>query len=388
MVSVDSEDSILFKIGFVELAPITSGGAATYDRALQQTLKILGNELGFEVVRFVNVANARLMRHEASGAIGYRKSDNAQSSLVNRLARRLGVGRQDKVPSLAQALRNQRIDLAWFPSPNRVISTVRDTPFIMTVWDLGHRDVQGFPEFSQGRNWAHREVGYAENIGRAFHVVTDSIRTGKSLEQIYGLYSHNWSSAGLPLPTEIAPDYAVANKIDVPYFYYPASYWPHKNHRILIDALEQMKDSDVQLVFSGHDEGQRTVLERIAKNSSVADRINFFGRLSDAEVQGLIDSSVAIVMPTLLGPTNYPPLEALRLGKPAIVSHVHEYDQAPKSGLITVSGFDSSAWAREMQNVLHGSVHNDPPVFELADSENVLRAVLEKYRQVNYARGN
>jgi len=377
----------LFRLGYVELAPLTTGGAATYDLALQQMLESLGREMGFEVVRFVNFANASRMRNGASEAIRYRKSHDSAPSLFGRLLAGLGYRPSEKVPTLAKALGEHKIDLAWFPSPNRVISTVHDTPFVMTVWDLGHRDVQGFPEFSNGRSWAQREAGYVQNIGRAFHVVTDSRRTGESLEKIYGLYAHNWSSLGLPLPAELSPDFSVADQIGAPYFYYPASYWPHKNHRLLIDALEKIAESGAHLVFSGHDEGQRDTLEQLAKTSSVRGQIKFFGRLSDAQVQGLISASAAVVMPSLLGPTNYPPLEALKRGKPALVSHVHEYDEEPESGLVVLDGFDSSSWAQAMSDVLKGRVDNKPVSFEPAGQDEPLRAVMDKYLKVRHARG-
>lgn len=377
----------MFRLGYVELAPLNAGGSATYDLALQLMLESLAGEMGFEVVRFVNVENASRMRNGASEAIRYRKSPDSAPSLFGRLLVGLGYRPSEKVPTLARALQEHKIDLAWFPVLNRVISTVHETPFVMTVWDVVHRDIRGFPEFSHGWSWAEREASYVQNIGRAFHVVTDSRRTGESLEKIYGLYAHNWSSLGLPLPAEITPDFSVADQIGAPYFYYPVSYWPHKNHRLLIDALEKIAESGAHLVFSGHDEGHRDIIEQLRKSSSVRGQIKLFGRLSDAQVQGLILASAAVVMPSLLGPTNYPPLEALKRGKPALVSHVHEYDEEPESGLVVLDGFDSSAWAQAMTDVLKGRVRNKPVCFEPTAQEGALRAVLEKYLKVQHARG-
>jgi glycosyltransferase involved in cell wall biosynthesis len=222
----------------------------------------------------------------------------------------------------------------------------------MTVWDLAHREVQGFPEFNSGRGWAQRESWYTQNIGRAFHVVTDSTHTGQSLERIYGLYPQNWSAVGLPFPPEIAVDDSRANEIESPYFYYPASFWPHKNHKVLIDALALLDDTQPCLVFTGTDEGMEDKLKHYAREQGLETRVKFLGRVTDAEVQGLISGASAIVMPSMLGPTNYPPLEALKLGIPALVSTAHHFDEVPEGYFCALDPHDPSRWAEEMTKAL------------------------------------
>lgn len=375
----------MLRIGLVELAPLTTGGAATYAFALRQALEMIGSEVQAEVVVFANEATSKLLRPSDDLPVLYRKHEKLEP-FVARARKSLFPSRQTEVPTLPDALKAERIDLAWFLAPNRVISNVKDTPFVMTVWDLGHRDVQGFPEFASDGRWAQRESGFAPNLGRAFHVMTDSRRTGQSLETIYGVYPHNWSSLGLPLPAPTPPDQKLAASVGGPYFYYPASYWPHKNHRVVIEALKLLPSSVPKLVFSGHDEGHRDALEKFVTDQGLAGRVIFHGRISDGQVAGLIDESLAVVMPSLLGPTNYPPLEALRLGKPALVSSVHEFDEITSNGLIIVGQNSPSMWAKRMGEVFANRESLAREYFEAENPAQVIREVIDKFVSVQKAR--
>ena len=64
-------------------------------------------------------------------------------------------------------------------------------------------------------------------------------------------------------------------------------------------------------------------------------------------------------MPSLLGPTNLPPLQALTLGTPAIVSDVHAFDGPCKNMMIQVPALIAENWANAMLNVV-GAVRPAP----------------------------
>lgn len=344
--------TVRFRLGLVELAPDSTGGAATYGRAMREILSRLSGDLSFDLIRLVNESSKSSISGLDDSVVTYRKWAPPVSPWRRLFSGAVSQSQKQKGQSLPQVLEHESIDLVWFLAPNQVIEQVRDVPFVMTVWDLAHREVQGFPEFNSGRGWSRRESWYANNIGRAFHVVTDSTHTGKSLEKIYGLYSHNWSAVGLPFPPEIEVDRALARSINLPYFYYPASFWPHKNHKVLIDALVRLLDQTVALVFTGTDEGMEDALKRYAEAQGVSNRVKFLGRVTDSEVQGLIAGSLGVLMPSKLGPTNYPPLEALRLGVPCVVSTAHDFDELPDGVFGRAEPDDSEQWAQEMSQMV------------------------------------
>ena len=209
------------RLGLVELARDSTGGAATYARAMRYLLREVCDDLGFDLVSLVNEEISGEIADLDDSVVRYQKWPKAKSLLKPSKfggLRAPRFKRPREAKDLPGALMANKIDLVWFLAPNRVIAQVTETPFIMTVWDLAHREVQGFPEFTSGGNWARRESWYTGNVGRAFHVVTDSSQTGKSLERIYGLYPQNWTSLGLPFPRETEINADLAARLPVPYF--------------------------------------------------------------------------------------------------------------------------------------------------------------------------
>jgi hypothetical protein len=77
-----------------------------------------------------------------------------------------------------------------------------------------------------------------------------------------------------------------------------------------------------------------------------------FGSVPKAQVMGLLQQSVGLLMPSLLGPTNYPPLEALQLGVPAIISDAHHFDFPLPEAFIRVAALDVNQWAVSMVQFL------------------------------------
>ena len=75
------------------------------------------------------------------------------------------------------------------------------------------------------------------------------------------------------------------------------------------------------------------------KEYITADGINEYisiqGFVSDGQMKYLYKNAVALVMPTYFGPTNIPPLEAMMLGCPVIVSDKYAMkEQVGNAGLL------------------------------------------------------
>lgn len=80
----------MFRVGYVEIAPLTAGGGETYDRPMKTILESVSVEVGLEIVRFVNYSSAPGMGNEALGAMRYRKPQHSTRSRKHRLMRALG----------------------------------------------------------------------------------------------------------------------------------------------------------------------------------------------------------------------------------------------------------------------------------------------------------
>ena len=247
--------------------------------------------------------------------------------------------------------------LVYFLSPNWLMEKLQAIPFVCTVWDTGHRDLPEFPEF-RGREWHARERLYSTSLPRAFHLVTDSERTGEKIAQLYGVDSRRWTSIGLPLPDQPNPSRdlppGLALTAEDKFFIYPANKWPHKNHLTLIRAMVSLLEvhPGVKLVFTGEDRGMGENIQREIHRYRLAHAILDVGFVDEATYQTLLSKATALLMPTLLGPTNIPPLEAAQLGIPAIISDRHHFDPPISDWFLRIPAENPEAWFQHMMEVI------------------------------------
>lgn len=228
--------------------------------------------------------------------------------------------------ALERAAQDYKVELIWFATP-RFIDT--SLPYVTTVWDLAHRTDPIFPEVRRtGWEWEAREQHYRRVLPKAAYVITGT-EAGKA--QIMKYYQVNERRVKvIPFPTPafaLDSDPALAPSIDLPdqFLFYPAQFWPHKNHVLVLDALRVLRTEyglDMPAVFTGSDKGNLTYVKQIARDTGVDDLTLFLGFVSRKRLTYLYQQAFALVFVTFFGPDNLPPLEAFALGCPVIASDI------------------------------------------------------------------
>lgn len=231
-------------------------------------------------------------------------------------------------PSLEELARRQGADVVWFLTP---MGEPLPLPYIATVWDLEHRKQPCFPEVSiTGWTWEMRERLYSSLLPRASMIITGT-HAGK--EEVAHYYRINPAIvAVIPFPAPaplIAPADAAAIKakygIDGNFLFYPAQFWPHKNHINLLHAMRILTDKsglDLCLVLTGSDKGNLPHVLKAAGELGLSDRLLTLGFVPREDLCALYKASMALVFPSYFGPDNFPPLEAFALGVPVIAAAV------------------------------------------------------------------
>lgn len=236
--------------------------------------------------------------------------------------------------SVERQLLERGVDLAYFTAPSPLPMYLRRVGYITTVWDVCHLDQPEFPEVGTRGEFARREFIFFNTLPRAIAVICASESMKGLLMRHYGLDP----SRLLAMPFAPSPflhvqggpaDDDVLRKygLTAGYYYYPAQFWPHKNHVRIVQALERLGDQQPRrlAVFSGKDHGNLDHIRKTAERLGVADRIRVLGFVPPEDVRGLYKGCFALVMPTYFGPTNIPPLEAWSLDRPVVYSsHLHE----------------------------------------------------------------
>jgi hypothetical protein len=108
------------------------------------------------------------------------------------------------------------------------------------------------------------------------------------------------------------------------YFVYPANFWKHKNHEILLTAFgiacHEGLSADIKLVCTGAPGERQAWLMKAARTMNLGDRILFPGYLPNADLAALLANCVGVVFPSLYEGFGLPVIEAMAAGVPVACS--------------------------------------------------------------------
>lgn len=372
-------------VGLVSKTKETDGGASNYENNLVAALR---RDSSVEDIRFIvfhpkgsvsksSTKDARFSRdHYSIGSIQHVQARLLSNPFCAKLLRICGLG----TLSLERAARKKRVDLLYFLSPNQLAAGIQQTPMINTVWDLGHLDEPAFPEVSSNGEWISRQTLYNSVLPRSFHVFTDSRFTGIALESHYQVRPNRWTCLGLFPPAVLKPDETSIRNSSRDYIIYPAQFWPHKNHITLLRAFKLVLEKlpNIHLVLTGGDKGNRAHVLKEIKALKIQDKVELLGFVPETQLKNLIKDAAALVMPSMLGPTNIPPLEALAAGTVAIVSDIHHFDAEISQHLIFARGLDVEDWAEKIASSI--SIDSKPVDVTNEHAIRDILNVLEDFR--------
>ena len=227
----------------------------------------------------------------------------------------------------------KNIDLVYFVGPSQYSLYLENINFFLTAPDVSHRENMEFPEIVNSLEYSRKNDIFQKSFPRAIAIITNCKIIKKRISFFYGvleerifIINHQPSVAinefkgiNQTKQNEIRKKFKLPKK----YIFYPAMYLPHKNHRTLIDALKILKEQskiNLQVVFCGSDIGYLPNLKKYTKNQGLDNEIFFLNFVKDEDLPYLYEDSLALVMPSLIGPTNIPPWEAFKMNKPVIYS--------------------------------------------------------------------
>lgn len=101
-------------------------------------------------------------------------------------------------------------------------------------------------------------------------------------------------------------------------YFYPAADYEYKNHKVIIDSLRLLKQSNIEIykktkiLFTL---GEDSIVYKRAKMSGVLDRVSFLGKLNRDEINNVYISSKAVIFPSYIETFGLPLIEAASFGK-------------------------------------------------------------------------
>lgn len=251
--------------------------------------------------------------------------------------------------------------IAWFMSGGGFPPPV-PMPYLATVWDLQHRTHPYLPEMQRKGEWWFREESTRPFLQQAAKVVVGTRAGAAEITRFYGVPEDRIVFLPYPVPdlsSKSPPslsDYqtSVLRKIAPPFFLYPAQFWAHKNHAVVLRALAHLRDQGVrcQVVFPGGDGGNLAFIRKLAEELKVSNQVVFPGFVPAEDLEKLYRECQALLFPSLSGPDNLPPLEALRAGASVLQSDSPGAREQLGQAAVYLPALDDKAWSKAMREEL------------------------------------
>lgn len=357
------------RIGVILEQPLEAGGG--YQLGLT-TLKTLFAHQG-EPHEFVALTPLRqnIKALASYGIDAHLFSTGRLGNLISLLCRGPLVGRMllgrltgsSQLP-IERALKKHSLDLIYFVNASNLATFIIDHPVMIRVLDVCHLDWPEFPEIRLNREFDTREDVLNCVAKRAVAVLVDAELARTKLISRYGLDASRVHVLGfepgdLPKGAQ-ASEEAIASMRqtvglgDHPFVFYPAQYWPHKNHAYIIRAIKKLADCGtiVHAVFCGSNKGNQGFIEELAKRHEVSHLIHHLGFIEREMIASLYRSALALVMPTWFGPTNIPPLEAFASSCPVLYSDLEGLREQVGDAALLMSLDDPASLAGHLERLL------------------------------------
>lgn len=259
------------------------------------------------------------------------------------------------------ALKENGVELILYPK--QFFREIDNFPFMTMNWDAGHKSTFMFPEFLDG--FEFRENWYQIEMQKALAVIVESESSKEEFSNYFGISESKieivplFPGGVVDLEVQTETQDQILRKFNLDrhsYFYYPAQFWAHKNHYNLVLAfkklLENNKSRHLKLVFTGSDKGNKSYILSMIKELKLENDVLILGFVSNEEVYSLYKNAIALVMPTFLGPTNMPLLEARDLNIAVICSDLKGHREMCRNGALYADPANPDQWFTSMASLL------------------------------------
>ncbi len=207
-------------------------------------------------------------------------------------------------------------------------------PSVALMVDTLHRDLPSalpIEEVNFREDWFKRVLGSATWLQCNSHHVTERLHHhfGVPVEKCFHTYNAVHARFAAPSETTDA----------APFFFYPANFWPHKNHEVLLTAYRLYRyetgAAAWPLILTGHPDERMRTLQEMATRLGLDGAVSFRGHVDDAAFARLWQTAGALVFPSLHEGFGIPLLEAFHHGVPVL---------AARASALPEVGGEACAW--------------------------------------------
>jgi len=205
----------------------------------------------------------------------------------------------------------------------------KNIPTVCVIYDLQYKS---YPEFFSAADIVKRNHAFLEAAKHATLLTAISDYSRESAISYGKLEPEKIRTIHLRLANRVlehaVPHNAILQKLDLTpqhYLLYPANFWQHKNHEMLLTAFNSARQKNlpasIKLVCTGAAGAHQSWLQSVVKAMGLSDTIIFPDYVTDEELALLLSQSLALIFPSLYEGFGLPIAEAMALGVPIACSN-------------------------------------------------------------------
>jgi glycosyltransferase involved in cell wall biosynthesis len=234
-------------------------------------------------------------------------------------------------------------------------------PTVCTIFDLQYKT---YPEFFAAEDVTHRDRAFIEACRRATGLITISDYS-RDTAIFHGSLNPGRIRTIHPRMAQRFLPRAAGNKELLRrlgltlhrYFIYPANFWKHKNHEMLLTAFGIASygrlATDIKLVCTGAPGVRQEWLIRAVHSMNLGDRVSFPGYLPDVDLGILIGDSCGVIFPSLYEGFGLPIIEAMAMGVPVACSNTTSLPEVATDAAILFDPRIPTQIAQAMVSLAH-----------------------------------
>jgi glycosyltransferase involved in cell wall biosynthesis len=303
-----------------------SGGTYQYSLSMLEALR---HARGYDITLYADPQNPDLAR------LGYRIREFAESRAMQAgyfVANVLGV-------SLPDPFADEDVLIA----PTYCLALLHTRkPFAYTLHDL--QEFHYPKNFSRLQRHFRRSV-YLRLSKRARQIICESEYVKSDIVRLLNVPAGKIVVITAPPLRQAFAEYStphfeeVRARLGLPdrFVFYPAQFWPHKNHLRLIEAFSLVvaREPDLKLVLAGNQRNEYEAVMRPVSEAGLGRNVQHLGYIKQTDLQAVYHLALALVMPSLFESISLPVYEAFQAGTPVVASNILSFpEQVGDAGLL------------------------------------------------------
>lgn len=250
--------------------------------------------------------------------------------VLNRFARKLSSG---------GVLTQNHVDILYCPFSAASFKE-KGIPTVSTILDIQH---EFYPQFFEPQELQHRRKFYQDIVGKVEKVICISDYTKDTFCDKYDYPAERAQTIYIAIQNRFKlQDDTILDRLNLrgqKYIVYPANFWEHKNHKLLLNAFAMYayEHRDMKLVLTGNPLAQTDYYNNLLKAMKINELTEITGYVTNEELYSVLKNAHGLIYPSLFEGFGIPVVEAMQLHKLIACSNL---TSLPEIGCEAIYYFD------------------------------------------------